>query len=79
MEAFILKNPSETLYFATEGSLDTLNAEPWSVAVNRTYGANQGRIVYLSFPLRFMDRSFNGTSMRAAAELQKIFDLFGVQ
>jgi hypothetical protein len=78
VESFVMKDPAEAMYLAPPGTLDTLHVDDWPVAVNRTYGAGQGRLVYLCFPLRGMNSSFNGQPGRSAKELRKIFDLFGM-
>ncbi len=78
IEAFELADPGDAAYVAPPGTLDTLHVDNWPVAVSRHYGAGQGRIVYLGFPLRLMNNSFSGHPGRAAVELEKVFDLFGV-
>jgi hypothetical protein len=79
VEAFELIDDSEAAYLAVPGALDTLPPEPWPVGVSRRYGAGQGQLVYLAFPLKFMDRPFvGGQPGRATGELRKVFDLFGM-
>ena len=78
VESYVLQDPAEAMYLAPPGTLDTLHVDDWPLAVNRTYGAGQGRMVYLSFPLRGMNSSFSGQPGRSAKELRKIFDLFGM-
>jgi hypothetical protein len=78
IEAFVLQNPSEAAYVAPPASLDTLHVDDWPVAVSRVYGSGQGRIVYLTFPLRGMNGSFSGHAGRPSQELQSIFTLFGM-
>ena len=79
IEAFVLENPGDAAYLATSGALDTLNAEPWPVGISRRYGAGQGRLVFLPFPLRLMNAPFGtGLPGRAALELSKVFTLFGI-
>jgi hypothetical protein len=76
-EALILGDPADAAYLAPPGALqDTLPAESWPVAVSQRYGAGQGRIVYLGFPLRLMDGI--DTPGMAATELAKVFTLFGL-
>jgi hypothetical protein len=78
IESFVLASAGEASYVAPEGTLDTLHVGDWPIGINRQYGAGQGRIVYLPFPLRGMNAAFSGHSGRAAAELQKVFTLFGM-
>jgi hypothetical protein len=79
VESYELLDEGEAAYLAVPGALDTLPPDPWPVGVNRRFGPGQGRLVYLGFPLRFMNRSFpSGEPGRAAIELQKVFDLFGI-
>jgi hypothetical protein len=78
VESFVLADPADAMYLAPPGTLDTLHVDDWPVAVNRRYGAEQGRMVYLCFPLRGMNSSFSGLPGRSATELRKIFDLFGM-
>jgi hypothetical protein len=76
IETFLLANQGDAMYVAPPGTLDTLHVDNWNVAINRRYGA--GRIVFLPFPLRGMNGSFDGHTGHAAIELRKIFDLFGM-
>jgi hypothetical protein len=79
VEAFELLDAAEAAYVAVPGVLDTLPPDLWPVGVSRRYGAGQGRLVYLAFPLKFMDRPFvSGQPGRAATELRKVFDVFGM-
>jgi hypothetical protein len=78
VEAFVLVDAAEAAYLAVPGVLDTLPPDPWPVGVSRLYGTGQGRLIYLAFPLKFMDRPFSGGPGRAPTELRKIFDLFGM-
>jgi len=78
IESFVLASAADAAYVAPEGTLDTLHVGDWPIGVNRTYGAGNGRIVYLPFPLRGMNAPFSGHPGRSAAELQKVFTLFGM-
>ena len=76
IETFLLTDQGDAMYVAPPGTLDTLHVDNWNVAINRRYGA--GRIVFLPFPLRGMNGSFDGHAGHSAIELRKIFDLFGM-
>jgi hypothetical protein len=76
IETFLLNNQGDAMYVAPPGTLDTLHVDNWNIAINRRFGA--GRIVFLPFPLRGMNGSFNGHAGHSAIELRKIFDLFGM-
>ena len=76
IETFLLADANDAMYVAPPGTLDTLHTDNWQVGISRSFGA--GRIVFLPFPLRGMNGSFNGHTGHAAIELRKIFDLFGM-
>jgi hypothetical protein len=76
VETFLLNDANDAMYLAPPGTLDTLHADNWQIAIDRAYGA--GRIIFLPFPLRGMNGAFSGHPGQAAIELRKIFDQFGM-
>jgi hypothetical protein len=76
VESFILNDHGDAMYEAPPGTLDTLHVDNWDIAISRNFGA--GKIVFLPFPLRFMNGAFSGHPGHATIELRKVFDLFGM-
>jgi hypothetical protein len=54
VEALVLKNAADAAFLARPVILDSSQTEPWVVGVDRVPAGGTGRIVALTFPLRFL-------------------------